>query len=34
MNINFVIKLWEVRADNVNKTVYRLSYPDEQPAQM
>lgn len=34
MNINYVIKLWEVRADNVNKTVYRQSYLDEQPAQM
>ena len=34
MNVNYVIKLWEVRVDNVNKTVYKQSYPDEQPAQM
>lgn len=29
MNVNYVIKLWEVRVDNVNKTVYKQSYPDE-----
>ena len=34
MNVNYVIKLWEGRVDNVNKTVYKQSYPDEQPAQM
>ena len=34
MNVNYVIKLWEVRVDNVNKKVYKQSYPDEQPAQM
>ena len=33
MNVNYVIKLWEVHVDNVNKRVYRQSYPDE-PAQM
>ena len=34
MNVNYVIKLWEVHVDNVNKRVYRQSYHDEQPAQM
>ena len=34
MNVNYVIKQWEDRANNVNKTVHRQSYPDEQPAQM
>ena len=34
MNLNYVIKLWEVHVDNVNKRVYRQSYPDEQPAHM
>ena len=33
MNVNYVIKLWEVHVDNVNKRVYRQSYPDRLLAQ-
>lgn len=29
MNVNYVIKLWEARVDNANKTVYKQSYLDE-----
>ena len=33
MKNHYVIKLWEVRAGDVNKIVHKLSHPGEQPAQ-